>query len=283
MKRKIKVFYSIVILFMIMTLLGFSYSYYEARNINVVQHTFVHKDIPASFDGKKIIFISDIHSNRYFDSLDVANLVIQINELNPDIIILGGDNTDKDSTYSTPFFNEVKKLRAHLGIFSVLGNHDHWEGASFIQDGLVEAGVSICDNQSYWIHLGSDSIKLGGVGDLWEDEQNINETIHDVDSDNFCILLSHNPDYIEQLESNLIDLILSGHTHGGQVTIFGLYAPVMPALWRPHLPDTGQKYRYGWKEYNNIPIYITSGIGLGEFPFRFFSPPEIVEITLKKE
>ena len=197
--------------------------------------------------------------------------------------MIGGDNTDIDTTYSSPFFREISRLKSPLGIYSVLGNHDHWEGAQFIQNGLSTVGINTCDNQSYWIHSENDSIKIGGVGDLWEDEQDIDKTIFDLNEQDFCILLSHNPDYIEQLNTNLVDLVLSGHTHGGQVTLLGMYAPVLPSLWRPHLPDTGQRYRYGWKEYNGVPIYITSGIGVGEFPFRFFSPPEIVEITLKKE
>lgn len=283
MKKRLKFFYTIAIITTVIAILGFSYSYYEARNINLVQHTFSHKDIPSSFDGKKIIYISDIHSNQYFDSKDVAELIEKVNELNPDFVFLGGDNTNKDATYSTPFFKEIAKLKSTFGVFSVLGNHDHWEDAQFIQKGLIDAGVNVCDNQSYWIRLENDSIKIGGVGDLWEDTQDIEKTVSDISPNDFCILLSHNPDYIELMNTDLVDLILSGHTHGGQVTLLGMHAPVMPSLWRPHLHNTGQKYRYGWKEYHGTPIYITSGIGVGDFPFRFFSPPEIVQITLKKE
>lgn len=262
---------------------GFLYAYIEARNIKLKEMTFSSENIPDAFDGKKIIFISDIHAGRYFTGKDVAKLVKRINERNPDIILLGGDNTDKNAAYSVPFFEEIAKLKSKHGVFSVLGNHDYWEDQELIQQGLINCGFNICDNQSYWIKEGNDSIKIGGVGDLWEDVQIIENTTKDVKQDDFCILLSHNPDYMELLDTDLVDLVLSGHTHGGQVTFFGLYAPIMPSTGHPEYMQTGQKYRYGWKEKNNTKLYVTTGIGMGKFPFRFFAQPEIVEITLKRK
>lgn len=246
--------------------------------------TFSDEDIPTSFVGKKIIFVSDIHCNRYFTPDDVKGLVRQINERNPDIIMLGGDYIVKDTTYAKPFFEEIKNLKCAYGVYSVLGNHDHWEDAMLIQKGLADCEFHVCDNQSFWIKEGDDSIKVGGVGDLWEDKQLIENTIKDVEKSNFCILLSHNPDYIELIDTDKVDLMLSGHTHAGQITFFGLYAPAMPSTEarRKDLGylNSGQKYRYGWKEKDNIKLYVTSGIGMGNVPFRFFAPPEIVEITL---
>ncbi|MDR1707749.1 MAG: metallophosphoesterase [Prevotella sp.] len=262
---------------------GLLYAYTEARNIKLKEMAFSSESIPDAFDGKKIIFISDIHAGKYFPRKDVAELVRRINERNPDIILLGGDNTDKNTAYSTPFFEEIARLKSKYGIFSVLGNHDYWEDPQLIQEGLINCGFNICDNQSYWIKEGNDSIKIGGVGDLWEDVQIIENTTNDVRQDDFCILLSHNPDYMELLNTDLVDLMLSGHTHGGQVTLFGLYAPIMPSTFHSEYLQTGQKYRYGWKEKNNTKLYVTTGIGTGKFPLRFFAQPEIVEITLKKK
>lgn len=262
---------------------GFLYAYIEARNIKLKEMTFSSESIPQAFDGKKIIFISDIHAGKYFNGKDVANLVKRINERNPDIILLGGDNTYKDAAYSTPFFEEIAKLKSKHGVFSVLGNHDYWEDPELIQQGLINCGFNVCDNQSYWIKEGNDSIKIGGVGDLWEDVQIIENTTKDVEQNDFCILLSHNPDYMELLNTDRVDLMLSGHTHGGQITFFGLYAPIMPSTGHPEYMQTGQKYRYGWKEKNNTKLYVTTGIGMGKFPFRFFAQPEIVEITLKRQ
>lgn len=283
MRKFIRRIISFTIFLAIVGIIGFSYSYYEARNLNVRKYDFVHKDIPNSFIDKKILFISDIHCNEYYTPADVADLVKLANRMKPDIIVLGGDNTNADTTYSTSFFKEISNLKAAYGVYSVLGNHDYWEDLELIKKGINQCGFNVCDNVSYWIYEGADSIKIGGVGDMWEEEQILERTIYDVSSNDFCILLSHNPDFIEEINTDKVDLMLSGHTHGGQVTIFGLYAPIMPSAWKPHLKNTGQKYRYGWKELNGVQLYVTTGVGMGKFPFRFFAPPEIVEITLKKE
>ncbi|MFV0419508.1 MAG: metallophosphoesterase [Dysgonomonas sp.] len=243
---------------------------------------FVDNDLPESFIGKKIIFVSDIHVNEYFTGEDVSDLVKRINERNPDIIILGGDYTKKEEKYSQSFFKEISKLESTFGVYTVLGNHDHWEDTNLIQEGLLHCGFNICDNKSYWIKNGKDSIKIGGVGDYWEDKQLLENTISDVKETDFCLLISHNPDYMENIHSNLVNLVLSGHTHAGQVTLFGFWAPIMPSTGHPEYPQTGLKYRYGWKEKGNTKLYVTSGVGMGGFPLRFFARPEIVEIVLSK-
>lgn len=275
--------FKIVVSVFLIACIGLLYAYAEARNIKLTETIIIDNDIPDGFDGKKIIFISDIHCDKYFTPSDVAELVGRINERQPDIIILGGDNTIKNPHYASPFFHEISKLKSKHGVFSVLGNHDHWEDADLIERGLIDCGFNICDNQSYWIKEAGDSIKIGGVGDLWEDAQIVENTTNDVLKNDFCILISHNPDYIETLNTDKIDIMLSGHTHGGQITLFGLYAPIMPSTFHPEYLQTGQKYRYGWTNKEDIKLYTTSGIGMGAFPFRFFARPEIVEIILKKE
>lgn len=280
-KKKKYIIFSVFIL-LVIPALCLLYSYYEARNVILKEMTFSNKDLPDSFVGKKIIFISDIHVNEYFTGEAVADLVTRINERQPDIVILGGDYTRKQEEYSQAFFREISKLESKFGVYTVLGNHDHWESADLIQGGFIDCGFHICDNQSYWIRNGNDSIKIGGVGDYWIDEQLLENTIHDVKETDFCLLISHNPDYLEEFDSDLVDLMLSGHTHAAQVTFFGVWAPIVPSTGHPEFPQTGLKYRYGWKEKGNIRLYVTSGVGMGGFPLRFFARPEIVEITLSK-
>lgn len=258
------------------------YGYYEARNIVLKEFVFKHKDVPPSFVGKKIIFIADIHCNRFFDKERVAKLVETINERHPDIILMGGDYIESDTIYQQHFFEEIAKLESKDGVYAVLGNHDHWANAPLVRQRFEEIGINICDNRSYWIRTDEDSIKIGGVGDMWENTQIVENTLNDVGNDDFCILLSHNPEYLDRLGTQPIDLVLSGHNHGGQVTLFGLWAPVLPNTMHQTWIDTEQKYRQGWISKNNIRMYTTTGIGMGNIPFRFFSPPEIVEFTLQK-
>ncbi|MBD8389082.1 metallophosphoesterase [Dysgonomonas sp. BGC7] len=273
----------ILALCLLLPCLCLGYAYFEARNVQLKKMSFSHKDIPESFDGKKIVFVSDIHFNRYFNKENLAEMVERINQCEPDIVVLGGDYVLKDSAYTRLFFEGLKQLKSTYGVYSVLGNHDHWEDADIIQQGLVDCGFNVSDNRSYWIKEGNDSIKIGGVGDFWTDVQLPENTIDDVKVSDFCILLSHNPDYLEILETDKVDLMLSGHTHAGQVTLFGLWAPIMPSTGHAKFMQTGMKYRYGWKERGNTRLYVTSGVGMGGFPLRFFAWPEIVEITLKRD
>jgi predicted MPP superfamily phosphohydrolase len=230
------------------------------------------EDTPALFKNSRIVFVSDIHHGPYLSRRRVRKLVNRINSLSPDIILLGGDYVQRNPKYIAPFFEEAKRLEASIGIYGVLGNHDHWEGKELTRKSMTESGFNICDNTSFWIRNKNDSIKIGGVGDLWEDDQIINNTIYDLEERDFCILISHNPDYFAEMNTNLVDLAVAGHTHGGQVTFFGRKAPVLPIV-------NGEKYRYGLIQEGNNYLYITSGVGTVTPPVRFFCRPEIVVFT----
>jgi uncharacterized protein len=258
------------------TLLLLFYCHLETRWLKVKNLTIVSPDIPNSFVDKKFVFISDIHFGPLLSIDRVKNLVASINQLKPDFIVMGGDYVHRSRAYINPVFDELQKLQSSFGVYAVLGNHDHWEDAALTKSCMKKDGFKDCDNHSYWIRIVEDSIKIGGVGDLWEDVQIADSTIRDVKKSDFCILLSHNPDYLEHLRTDLVDLTLSGHTHGGQVTLFGLWAPLLPIR-------SGQKYRYGLIKSNDRQSYITSGVGTVTPPLRFFCRPEIVLITLKKQ
>lgn len=253
-----------------------SYAYLESRWIKTTKISISSNEIPSAFDGKRIVFITDIHHGPYFSLKRVNKLVKRINDLSPDIILMGGDYVHREKKYIKPLFNEFRELVSKYGIYGVLGNHDHWESQKLTLEMMSQNDIKICDNRSYWLNIGTDSIKIGGVGDLWEDKQELSSTTNDLKSSDFSILISHSPDYIENIKGNLIDLVLSGHTHGGQVTLFGLWAPILPSKY-------GQKYRYGLKQFEESQAYISSGVGTVTPPLRFFCRPEIVEITLIKE
>lgn len=251
------------------------YCYFESRWIKTKKVTLYSKDIPDSFIGKRLVFITDIHHGPFLSIDRITKLVDRINKLEPDYILLGGDYVHREAKYIKPLFNEFQKLKSRNGIFGVLGNHDHWEDTELTRKLMLRNGIKICDNKSYWSKIGNDSIKIGGVGDLWEDSQLPENTLNDVKESDFCIMIFHNPDYLEGLNSKLIDLTLSGHTHGGQITLFGGWAPVLPSRF-------GQKYKYGLKEFGNLQAYISSGIGTITPPLRFCCRPEIVVIELQK-
>ena len=231
--------------------------------------------ISKEFDGKKIVFISDIHHGPDFSVKRIKNLVKTVNKLEPDIILLGGDYVS-NAKYIEECFNELKELKAPLGKFGVLGNHDHWDDPVKTRECMKKSEIKIMDNCSEWIVKNGSRIKIGGVGDLWTDNQDIDKTIIDVKKEDYVILMSHNPDYAEKIGESIskIDLMLSGHTHGGQITIFGLYAPILPSAY-------GQKYRSGIVYKDDTAVIISKGVGSLSPALRFCCYPDILLLTLK--
>lgn len=269
-------FRKLIKIFSILTILGIAFIVYchlETRWIKTKRIDLISSNIPQSFVGKKIVFITDIHHGPFLSIERIKNLVKRIYKLEPDYILMGGDYVHREPEYITPVFEEFNNLKATNGIYGVLGNHDHWESAELTRQMMIKNGIKICDNKSYWVKIGNDSIKIGGVGDLWEDSQQLDSTTHDLNDSDFSILISHSPDYIENMPKDLIDLTLSGHTHGGQMTFFGMWAPILPSKYE-------QKYRYGMKNFEGMQAYISSGIGTITPPLRFFCRPEIVLISL---
>ena len=264
------------------------YSSLETRWIKITHVTIESTDIPTSFDGIKIVFVSDIHHGASLSRARVKKLVQRINELHPDIIVLGGDYTSHKEKYIKPVFDELQNLKSNYGVFGVLGNHDYFVNGKLTKKMMARNGIKMCNNKSYWLKIKQDSIKIGGVDDPDGSKPELDSTIHDVHRKDFCILITHRPEYIKQINSNLVDLTLSGHTHGGQVTFFGLWAPILPTengLWALlSLSKESQKYRYGLIHPKpNMQSYITSGIGT-RFPhLRFFCRPEIAVLELKRK
>jgi predicted MPP superfamily phosphohydrolase len=272
MKRFLKIFASIIVIFVIAVI----YSFIEPYWVEVKETEIVSKDIPEAFDNTKIVFLSDIHLGPLYSLDRLKGLVKQVNKLEPDIVLLGGDYVYKGTQYIEPCFNELKNLKTKLGIFGVLGNHDHWENADMVRDSMAKAGISLLDNNAQWVYKDNQRIKLGGVGDLWSDYQDISPTITDIRKEDFSILLSHNPDYADSLRTDNIDLMISGHTHGGQITFFGHMLPFGRRVFNP-------KYRSGLIETEHTKLLVSNGIGsVWTLPVRFCARPQINVVYLKK-
>jgi len=265
-----------------------TYSSLETRWVKITHVPIESKEVPKSFDGIRIVFVSDIHHGAALSIERVKKLVQRMNGLHPDIIILGGDYSSRDEKYIKPLFDELRNLKSKYGIYGVMGNHDYFVNGKLTKEMMVRNGVKLCDNRSYWLKINRDSIKIGGVDDPDGSKPVIDSTVHDVQKKDFCILVTHRPEYIETIKNNLVDLTISGHTHGGQVTFFGLWAPILPSengLWASmSISGETQKYRYGLiHSRTDMQSYITSGIGT-RFPhFRFFCRPEIAVLELKRK
>lgn len=267
-----------------------TYSFLETYWLKVTPIDIVDEDIPPVFVNKKIVFVSDIHHGIYFSAVRIAGLVEKINQLAPDIIILGGDYADGGKGYIVSVFSELAKLKPKIAVAGVLGNHDYLVDSGLVKQEMQKAGIKILDNQAQWISVDAQGInpalcdgalntvtrcgiKIGGVADFTQALADLGSTIDDASKKDFVILVAHNPDYTEEIKTDKIDLIFSGHTHGGQITFFGQRG-ILSSRY-------GQKFLPTMVDIPSGKLIISKGIGTVELPFRFFARPEIIVVTLK--
>lgn len=259
-----------------------SYSVMETFDFKVDQHTVISPDIPDNFNGLRIVFISDPHYGPVLGRKKLARLISQIKYLQPHLFLLGGDYTQskmpqkQQLRYLKELALALRQVKAPLGKFAVLGNHDHDEtGPDVTREALRSAHIRPIDNEGLWLWKGFQRIRLGGVGDMWYDKQLLDPTLKPIKPRDFVILLSHQPTFVDRINQAKIDLMLTGHTHGGQI---------IPMNNLPFNTGLLKKKRVkGWLKVKNTELLISNGIGV-EFPYiRILNRPQIHLITLQKQ
>lgn len=253
--------------------LAAAYGLFESGWVRIDRQTLPLARLPKSFDGFQIAFLADIHHGP-FTSLDYVSAVVRTTlVLGPDLIVLGGDYSLKDRKYIRPCLDVLAALTAPYGVYGVLGNHDYWHGVADTRAGLKAAHVEELTNTGVWVRRGSDRFRLAGVDDLWTGRADVTAALGDATREDACLLVSHNPDLAEVLREPRVGLMLSGHTHGGQV-VFPSGAPFVPSRY-------GQKYLRGLVQAPETLVYVSRGLGTSGVPVRIASRPEINLITLK--
>ncbi len=262
-----------------------TYGVVGAYRVELQRYTYADPQVPPAFDGLRIALVTDIHRGAFFSEDRVGRLVDRVNALEADLILLGGDYVYGNTDYEASCFSELRRLQAPLGCYAVLGNHDYGkpqrddgsddEDPSLALEAISTTSIQLLDNSAVWIEREGQRLRLGGVSDHQMGDPRLTPTLEGTTEADLVILLSHNPDYSETLPPDAVDLVLSGHTHGGQVTLFGGYAFYLPS-------DYGQKYRTGVVQNGSTTVIVSNGIGSSIVPpIRFFAPPQIVEITLR--
>lgn len=238
-------------------------------------------DLPPAFDGLRVAFVSDIHRGPYVPESRVGHVVDRVNALEADLILLGGDYVYMGTKYEASSFTQLARLDAPLGVFAILGNHDYGRpdsaspGPDKAIQAAAQAGIPLLRNRGVWIELQGQRIRLGGVADYKASTSDFGPALEGTEQSDFVLLLSHHPDLSEELPEDAVDLVLSGHTHGGQVTILG--------RWALHVPsDYGDKYRSGIAKNDVTTVIVSNGLATSSpLPIRLYAPAQIVVITLR--
>jgi predicted MPP superfamily phosphohydrolase len=250
------------------------YGLFEAGWVRVDRQTLPLPHLPAALAGTRVAFLTDLHHGPFTPLDYVAAVVRTTLDLQPDLVLLGGDYSHRDGQYIRPCFEVLSALKAPLGVFGVLGNHDYWHGLRETREGMAAAGVGELTNAGVWVGRGGYRFRVGGVDDLWAGRVDVPGALGDATAGDACLLVSHNPDVAETLRDPRVGLVLSGHTHGGQVVFPGGRAPFVPSGY-------GQKYLRGLVRAPATRVYVSRGLGTSGLPVRFCSRPEINVVTLE--
>lgn len=264
-------------------------------NMDVKEVEISRHDLPAGFDGYKIVQISDLHTGTYgSDTIFISKVVDRVNSLSPDLIVFTGDIVNSRSYELTPHVSPLSRLKARDGVISIMGNHDYgdyanWDSAGekdasvrYLKDMQRQMGWRLLDNSTRMIGRGSDSIAVIGVENIGDAPfpiyGSLAKAYPDASDSRFKILLSHNPahwtDSISGCESINIPLTLSGHTHAMQMEVAGLSpATLRYSTWGGLYADNDSTHL----------LYVNIGLGTVGFPARIGADPEITLLTLHKK
>ena len=246
----------------------------DVYDIEVTRHEVIVEDLPASFDGYRVAFLTDTHVASFMRRGFFREVVAQTMRFQPDLILLGGDFVTWER--HIPLMAEVllTDLTAPDGVYAVLGNHDYWANADGVVAAMTARGVRFVVNRSVMIERGEDRIALAGIDELYRGTPDINAAFALVDPRIPCLGLSHHPDIIELLGDRRVDLLVCGHTHGGQIRV-----PFFGALVVPSKHEG--RYASGFHRKGGVLLYVSRGIGAIP-PLRILCKPEVATFTLRR-
>jgi predicted MPP superfamily phosphohydrolase len=266
---------------------GLGYAFAEPRWFGVTHRSFTLRGLPPSLDGLRLVQLTDIHHGPWLSLGHVRDVVEACNALRPDLVLLTGDYVLHSSAYARPVVEELARLRPAIGTVAVLGNHDWSEGAGVVRREFAEAGLPLIDNarrvltpDRELVDAACEGLALCGVEDLWRGKPDPRRALAGLPPAMPRLLLSHNPDVAEEadlVKSGLrVDLMISGHTHGGQIYVPGFGTPFIPSRY-------GQKYAQGLVQGPACPVFVCRGIGLATVPLRIGVPPEMSVLELRRD
>ena len=259
------------------------YPFFEPFNIQVDRNTITTSELSSDIGTLSVVYVSDIHMGNYFSQSRVNELISQINALNPDLILLGGDYaTDAES--AVDFFKNSTKFHARYAVCAVVGDADRAGASSNLNElraAMISAGVTPLINDVAQVRIGNGSVWIAGLDDATSGTPSLSTISAKVTEDDYVIFLSHTPSVITDAlkatssdgSTAWFDLGLFGHTHGGQAPLLGNLLGLTT--------DIPERYISGWLSENRTPLLISNGIGTIGLPIRVFHQPQYHVITIK--
>src|SRR6266545_4327561 len=228
--------------------------------------------LPREFDGFRIVQLSDIHHSPFTSREQIERAVATANSLQPDIVALTGDYISKEREYAAPCAELLGRLRARHGVYAVLGNHDHWTDASLITDLFRAEGMTVLVNQGMRFENHGAAFWLAGVDDTMVGLEDLSLALAGARENEMKLLLAHNPIILRRAAHAGVDLVLSGHTHGGQVSLRSERSP----SGKPR-----RRLLKGLARQGETQIYVSRGLGTVVLPIRYGCPPEVSLLELR--
>ncbi|MCP4684716.1 MAG: hypothetical protein GY867_04630 [bacterium] len=247
--------------------------------VQIERKQFAYKDLPADLEGLRILHLSDIHLRHYVTLSDLEEVMIEAERHSPDLVLLTGDVAD-DLAQLPDAMRMITALQPRLGAYASLGNHEYFRGVERVRSLFDRSGVPLFVDKGTRIPVGDSSLFVGGIDDpvsMRNVDQSflrtaLDKTLIDRGENDFTIVMSHRPDVFTTASAHSVDLTLAGHTHGGQIGLFGR------SFLERSLPE---KYLWGHYHDDDSQLYTSCGVGHW-FPFRLGCPPEAPIIELHR-
>jgi uncharacterized protein len=251
----------------------------EPHQVEITHQRIRIEGLPEEFEGFRIVQLSDTHHSPFLDDSEIAEAVRLANKLQPDLIVLTGDYVSHSRDYIPGCAQALGALSSPHGVVAVLGNHDHWTDGEMMKSALESEGIRVLSNESILIERESASLRLAGIDDITVKRDDLAAALDGTTEEEVRILLSHNPAIIRRAARAKVDLVLSGHTHGGQINWRSLIGredrPVSRWLRR-----TSRRLLRGHVQFGKTHLYVNRGLGTVIVPLRYGCPPEITVLEL---
>ncbi len=259
---------------------------YNYNTIQVSTINYKKENLPAQLKNFRIVFVSDIHADRYTDPPRLQKFINDINNAHPDLVLIGGDLISSSPEYIDTAAEYIGKIKAKYGVYSCVGDHENWafrnnpeKSINVIENALKKYGVQMVDDSQRLINVNGAEIKITFLTDTYVEHVSkamLDSLTADTSAYGLKILLVHQPhqNVAERASETGYDLMLAGHTHGGQITFLFPFINLTPTMLEI-------KYVRGDFRFGKMLLVVTRGLGMSLVPMRLNSTPEISIINLK--